>query len=114
MALAESLLLGAAGVGVQLELTAVPPGATGLCRALFSETAGRALVSVSPEKEPALLRLCTRHGVEIAFLGATTEDGKLVIDAGTEKHELSATELADAYYSTASIFPDQLAGVALH
>jgi phosphoribosylformylglycinamidine synthase len=114
VALAESLLLAKPGIGVAVEIVAVPVGAAGLCRALFSEVSGRALVSVAPDKEPALLKLCTKHGVEVAFLGATNSDGSLRIEAGDDLHALSVSDLADAYYSTSSIFPDMAADVPLH
>jgi phosphoribosylformylglycinamidine synthase len=39
--------------------------------ALFSESASRAIVSVDPADEEALVRLATEHGVPVARLGET-------------------------------------------
>jgi phosphoribosylformylglycinamidine synthase len=73
------------GMGCQLMLT---KGALRLDSLLFGETAGRIVVSVSPEAEGSLATLCTAHRVPCAKIGATggpritvAVDGQPLLDA---------------------------------
>jgi phosphoribosylformylglycinamidine synthase II len=55
-------------LGASVELSQVHPDAF---VALFSESAGRVLVTVKPEDEPRLRDLAARHGVPVTGLGRT-------------------------------------------
>ncbi|WP_257306538.1 phosphoribosylformylglycinamidine synthase subunit PurL [Geothrix campi] len=73
------------GMGCQLLLTR---GALRLDSLLFGETAGRIVVSVSPEAEGSLATLCATHRVPCAKIGATggsritlAVDGQPLLDA---------------------------------
>jgi phosphoribosylformylglycinamidine synthase len=73
------------GMGCQLLLT---KGALRLDSLLFGETAGRIVVSVSPEAEGSLATLCATHRVPCAKIGATggsritlAVDGQPLLDA---------------------------------
>jgi phosphoribosylformylglycinamidine synthase len=68
--LAESCLRH--GIGARVDLADVAGGDAFL--ALFSESAARAVVSVSPEDEERLLELAAEHGVPITSLGETGGD----------------------------------------
>jgi phosphoribosylformylglycinamidine (FGAM) synthase-like enzyme len=70
VALAESCLRGAIGCAVTL------PGDQ--FTALFSESAGRALVSVTPGREADFTTLCAEHGVPVTVLGVTAGDSLTV------------------------------------
>jgi phosphoribosylformylglycinamidine synthase len=72
-ALVESAL--SKGIGVEI---ALPAGLSAFIQ-LFSESAGRALVSVSPEQEQAFIELCAAQSVPVTRLGATGGDA-LAID----------------------------------
>jgi phosphoribosylformylglycinamidine synthase len=89
-ALVESAL--SKGVGAQI---ALPAGLSAFVQ-LFSESAGRALVSVAPEHEAALRELCRQHDVPITALGTTGGDAVVVRDVLTA----SLDELRDAYEGT--------------
>jgi len=76
VALAESCLRGGAGCTVQLagQLAGDP------FTALFSESAGRAVVAVQPGAEPAFGRLAEAHGVPGVTIGAVGGDSLTVDD----------------------------------
>jgi phosphoribosylformylglycinamidine synthase II len=88
--LVESSL--AKGVGAQI---ALPTGLSAFV-ALFSESAGRALVSVAAGREGELLDLAASHGVPVTRLGTTGGDQLVVQDV------LSAplVELREAFEGT--------------
>ena len=94
MALAESCLR--AGVGCRISLAGIvsPPSAGDsagdsagapleTATALFSESAGRAIVSVAPGREDEFAALWAAHGVPATVLGVTGED-TLAVDATFE------------------------------
>ncbi|MCW2846111.1 MAG: purL [Marmoricola sp.] len=75
--LAESCLRH--GVGVRVDLSEVAGGDEFV--ALFSESAARVVVSVSPEDEERLFELAAEHGVPITSLGETRGDALEVTGA---------------------------------
>jgi phosphoribosylformylglycinamidine synthase len=86
VALAESCLRG--GVGCWISLTgfdnragvAAEPPADAFT-ALFSESSGRAVVSVAPGREDEFADLCDEHGVPATVLGRTGGDTLTVVNA---------------------------------
>ena len=88
IALAESCLRGGAGCAVRL------PGDP--FTALFSESAGRALVAVPPGAEAALTQLCAAAGVPAVALG--TAGGDTLDVAGS--FSVSLGELSSAHLDT--------------
>ena len=86
--LAESCLH--ADVGVRVELVDDP------FVALFSESAGRVVVSVHPEDEERLFELAAEHGVPVTSLGETRGDALVV----TDQFELGLDELRTAWTTT--------------
>ena len=70
VALAECCLLGGRGV----RGGALPVDRGRVDAALFGESQGRFVVSASPDSIPALGRLASDHGVELALLGLTGGD----------------------------------------
>ena len=89
-ALVESAL--SKGIGAEIALQA---GLSAFIQ-LFSESAGRALVSVSPEKEQAFTELCAAQGVPVTRLGSTGGD-RLAIEGVLTA---SLDELRDAFEGT--------------
>ncbi len=87
-ALVESCLQ--RSVGVRVTLAGDP------FVALFSESAGRVLVTVAPGDEEALADLAARHGVPLARLGTTGGDAVGVEDA----FELALPEIRSAWMAT--------------
>jgi phosphoribosylformylglycinamidine synthase len=90
IALAESCLRG--GRGCRLNVSAallarggppVPPGPADLFTLLFSESAGRAIVSVKRGREDDFAALCATHEVPASTLGATG-GSTLTVDGGFE------------------------------
>ncbi len=116
VAVAESLLLAAPGVGAEIEVNAARTDFAGVCTQLFGEASGRAVVSVAAAHEPAFLRLCTRHKVEVAFLGATVrqESPSLRVTLPEGGFHVPVPELALAYQSLLAIFPEQATDLAFH
>jgi phosphoribosylformylglycinamidine synthase subunit PurL len=88
IALAESCLRGGLGCSVTL------PGDP--FTALFSESAGRALVSVAPGHEAEFTALCAEHGVPATVIGVTAGD-TLTVQA---TFEVPLAELERAWTST--------------
>ncbi len=88
--LVESAL--AEGIGAQISL---PAGLSAFVQ-LFSESAGRALVSVAPGEEQAVLDLAASLGVPVARIGVTGGDQLVVEGALTA----SLDELREAYEGT--------------
>ncbi len=87
IALAESAILGGQGFAVSV------PGDLPPHVALFSESASRAVVSVAPEREDAVLDLAERFGVPRTRLGETGGP-RAVFD---RLFETTVDELRDAY-----------------
>ena len=86
VALAESCLRGGVGCWVSLAgfdnragASAEPPADA--FTALFSESAGRAVVSVTPGREEEFADLCDAHGVPATVLGRTGGDSLAVVNA---------------------------------
>ncbi len=80
VALAESCLRGGVGCAVTLD----PVTADGdPFTALFSESAGRALVTVTAGHEAGFAELCAAHGVPATVLGATGGDSLSVAETFT-------------------------------
>ena len=103
VALAESCLR--AGVGCRISLAGlVGPPAAGdgagtpldAATALFSESAGRAIVSVAPGREDEFAALCAAHEVPATVLGVTGGDA-LAVDA---TFEVPLTELERVWTAT--------------
>jgi phosphoribosylformylglycinamidine synthase len=92
IALAESCLRG--GLGCEVTLADDP------FTALFSESAGRALVSVAPGHEAEFTALCARHGVPLTVLGVTGGDSLIVNGADDDAFEVPLTELERTWVST--------------
>jgi len=88
IALAESCLRGGLGCSVTL------PGDP--FAALFSESAGRALISVAPGHEAEFSALCAEHGVPATLIGVTAGD-TLTVEAA---FEIPLTELERTWTST--------------
>jgi phosphoribosylformylglycinamidine synthase len=80
IALAEGCLRGGAGCAVSLDSVAADGDPF---TALFSESAGRALVSVSAGHEAGFAELCAAHGVPAAVLGVTGGDSLTVRETFT-------------------------------
>jgi phosphoribosylformylglycinamidine synthase subunit PurL len=82
VALAESCLR--TGVGCRISLAGVVNPAAGMpvdvATALFSESAGRAVVSVAAGHEAEFAALCAAHGVPATVLGVTGGDALAVDD----------------------------------
>lgn len=97
IALAESAIAGGTGAAATL------PGDLPWYVALFSESASRAVVSVSPERATELEDLCAAHGVPCARIGETGGP-RLVFDGA---FEIPLTEAAAIYEEA---LPKLLAG----
>ena len=82
------------GIGARLELGDVGGGDPFV--ALFSESAGRVLVTVAPEDEERLFELAADHGVPITSLGQTRGDALSV----TGLFDVPLEELRTAWTST--------------
>jgi len=93
--LAQALVEAALGndVGVGVDLAAVHPDPF---VALFSESAGRVLVTVAGDGEQRLLDLAARHGVPVARLGETGGDAISV----TGHFDAPLSLVRDAWAST--------------
>jgi phosphoribosylformylglycinamidine synthase subunit PurL len=90
--LAESVLRH--GIGASIELDGVAGGDAFL--ALFSESAGRVLVTVAPDDEERLFELAADHGVPVTSLGQTR--GDLLSVAGL--FDVTADELRTTWAAT--------------
>jgi phosphoribosylformylglycinamidine synthase len=88
IALAEACLYGGRGCAVALRDDSFT--------ALFSESAGRALVSVVPGREREFAALAEEHGVPVTVLGVATGDS-LVVEG---VFEIPLTELGQAWTAT--------------
>ncbi|AZA12810.1 phosphoribosylformylglycinamidine synthase subunit PurL [Corynebacterium choanae] len=88
-------------VGVTVDLRGVHPDAV---TALYSESAGRAVVATTAAHAGKLQELADAHGVPCVRLGTTGAAGnlaQLVITDGHDLHiEIPVQELADAWYGT--------------
>jgi len=91
VALAESCLR--VGVGCRISLAGMPLDAAA---ALFSESPGRAIVSVAPGHEAEFAALCTAHGVPATMLGETGGDALAVDDT----FEVPLAQLERAWTAT--------------
>jgi phosphoribosylformylglycinamidine synthase len=99
-ALVESALRN--GVGARVEL----PGGLDPFVQLFSESAGRCLVSVPASEEVRLAELCSARGLPCARIGVTEGDALVVQDA----LEVPLAELREAYEGTLPRLFGPLAG----
>ncbi|WP_415145000.1 phosphoribosylformylglycinamidine synthase subunit PurL [Nocardioides sp.] len=90
-ALAEPAIV--SGIGVSVELAGDP------FVALFSESAGRALVTVAPERVEELRGLAEQHGVPVADLGRTG-GSSYRIGCGDDSFEIDLAELGEAWRAT--------------
>jgi phosphoribosylformylglycinamidine synthase subunit PurL len=93
VALSESCLRG--GLGCAVTLRSVGQDGDPFT-ALFSESAGRALVSVAPGREAQFAALCAEHGVPATVLGAASGDTLTVESA----FEIPLAELERAWAGT--------------
>jgi phosphoribosylformylglycinamidine synthase subunit PurSL len=82
LAVAAAEMAFAGGLGVELDIAAVPTGDATVAPAalLFAEYAGRFLVEVTPDNHDAFLRLV--QDCPVGELGAVTDSGRVVINAG--------------------------------
>ncbi|HVX43064.1 MAG TPA: phosphoribosylformylglycinamidine synthase subunit PurL [Mycobacteriales bacterium] len=87
IALVESCLAGNTGASISLDGDPFV--------ALFSESAGRAIVAVRPEHKDQMLQLCWQHGLPVAEIGST--GGSALEVAGAS---LPIEELRHAHEST--------------
>jgi len=74
----------AGGLGLDIDLCAVPGAETGLSpeKLLFSESAGRFLVTVAKDQAATFEKLC--KGLPCACIGSVTDDDRLVIRKGPD------------------------------
>jgi phosphoribosylformylglycinamidine synthase len=104
IALAESCLRGGHGCSVDLDGVSGDPADSegsgsadaGAFVILFSESAGRAVVSVRPEQAAQFTALARSHGVPATAIGTVTGDSLRV----TGQFEVSLGELAGVWQST--------------
>ena len=101
MALAESCLRG--GVGCWISLAGFDNRAgvavdapEDLFTALFSESSGRAVVSVTPGREDEFADLCDAHGVPATVLGRTGGETLTVVNG----FEVAVTDLEQVWSAT--------------
>ncbi|MFC4565073.1 phosphoribosylformylglycinamidine synthase subunit PurL [Nocardiopsis mangrovi] len=90
VALAESAMRGGTGCSVRVDDPFV---------ALFSESAGRAVVAVRPDAEAAFTELCRRHGVPAAEIG-TVGGRALSVRHPDGGFDIELADLRTAYEST--------------
>ena len=64
------------GLGAAVAL----PGGLDPCAELFSESPARAIVSVAPERQEALLDLCAEHELPAARIGEVTQAAELAVE----------------------------------
>ena len=88
VALAESAIRH--GIGATVDL----PGAAFVD--LFSESAGRVVVTVTDDKLPSLEAACTRHSVPITKIGVTGGDSLVI----TDRFEIPVSELRETHQAT--------------
>ena len=77
-----SVMAMAGGLGLDVDLSALPGAEKGLSpeKLLFSESAGRFLVTVAPDQAATFEKLC--KGLPCACIGTVTDDDRLVIRSG--------------------------------
>jgi len=68
--------------------------------ALFSESAGRAVVATGPADGPRLAGLCAEHGVSLTRIGTTTGQGPDAVLEVSGQFAVPLVELRDAWSST--------------
>lgn len=93
----------AGGLGMEIDLSAVPvKGSGGLSpdKALFSESAGRFILTVAPDNRETFEKLC--KGLPCACVGTVTDahDRLAVSSGGTPLVDLSVTSLDAAFNKT--------------
>ncbi len=93
-ALVESCVRG--GVGARVSV----PGAPGLFEALFSESAGRAVVALRPGEEERFTELCTTHDVPHVRIGVTEGTGDAAVLDVAGGFTVSLGELRTAWHTT--------------
>ncbi|HEY0889741.1 MAG TPA: phosphoribosylformylglycinamidine synthase subunit PurL [Nocardioides sp.] len=94
-ALAESAMV--AGIGAEVALA---PAFEDPFVALFSETAGRVLVTTHLHDGDALLRLASKHGIVVTEIGVTGGDVLKVESQPGSAIELPLSELTEAWTAT--------------
>ncbi len=105
------------GFGVSVDAGSVGQWASGLVgsdsddvRALFAEDGARAVVSLAPAQEAALLALAKEIGVPATVLGTVgPEKGDVTITRGAATYRWPVTRLRDTYYNA---IPRRMAHVA--
>jgi len=97
-----SIMTMAGALGMDVDLSAVPGAQTGLPpeKLLFSESAGRFLVTVAPDQAATFEKLC--KGLPCACIGKVTTDDRLVIrnGAGIVLADLGLSILDTAFNKT--------------
>ena len=74
-------MAGKGGVGVELDLDAVPQRETGMSayEMMLSESQERMLAILKPGREPDAYRIFEKWGLDAAVIGATTDTGRIVL-----------------------------------
>ena len=79
-------MAGKGGVGIELDLDAVPQRETGMSayEMMLSESQERMLAILKPGREPDAYRIFEKWGLDAAVIGATTSTGRIVLRHGGE------------------------------
>ena len=74
-------MAGKGGVGIELDLDAVPQRETGMSayEMMLSESQERMLAILKPGREPDAYRIFEKWGLDAAVIGATTDTGRIVL-----------------------------------
>ncbi|WP_158917045.1 phosphoribosylformylglycinamidine synthase subunit PurL [Caulobacter sp. S45] len=74
-------MAGKGGVGIELDLDAVPQRETGMSayEMMLSESQERMLAILKPGREPDAYRIFTKWGLDAAAIGFTTDTGRIVL-----------------------------------
>jgi phosphoribosylformylglycinamidine synthase len=77
-------MAGKGGVGVELDLDAVPQREAGMTayEMMLSESQERMLAILKPGREPDAYRIFAKWGLDAAVIGATTDTGRIVLRHG--------------------------------
>ena len=101
LAVAAAEMAFSGGLGVDLDLAAMPDGEPGLAPAalLFAEYAGRFLVEVTPEQHDAFLRIV--KSCPFGELGQVTDTGRVVLRSKTQTLiDIAAADAKAAWQQT--------------
>ncbi|MGC1301518.1 MAG: phosphoribosylformylglycinamidine synthase subunit PurL, partial [Caulobacteraceae bacterium] len=91
-------MAGKGGVGIELDLDAVPQRETGMSayEMMLSESQERMLAILKPGREPDAYRIFTKWGLDAAVIGSTTDTGRIVLKhKGEVVCDLPLAPLAD-------------------